>query len=109
MATTTKKSPAKKAAPKKTTAKTSVNKKAPVKATAKKTPSKSKATAKQAELRSFRIAKDTQPFTSFQITRQTIYWIILVSFIIFVQLWILKLQIEVAMLLDAQQVQMEEL
>ena len=109
MATTTKKSPAKKAAPKKTTAKATVTKKAPAKATAKKTSSKGKATVKQAELRSFRIAKDTQPFTSFQITRQTIYWIILVSFIIFVQLWILKLQIEVAMLLDAQQVQIEEL
>ena len=109
MATTTKKSPAKKAALKKTTAKATVTKKAPAKAAAKKTSSKGKATVKQAELRSFRIAKDTQPFTSFQITRQTIYWIILVSFIIFVQLWILKLQIEVAMLLDAQQVQIEEL
>ena len=107
MATTTKKSPAKKAAPKKTTAK-----KAPVKkVVATKTATKSRATKakKQPELQSFRVSPDPQPFRSFRITRQTIYWIILVAFIIFVQLWILKLQIEVTILLDAQAAQLEEL
>ena len=100
MATNTKKSPTKKAPVKK----------APAKRTAtKKTTSKSSKISKQPEIRSFRLAREDRAFTSFQITRQTVYWIILVSFIIFVQLWILKLQIEVATLLDAQQAQAEQL
>ena len=95
MATTTKKSPAKKPAPKKAVAKTTTKTRA----------TKAK---KQPELQSFRVSPDPQPFRSFRITRQTIYWIILVAFIIFVQLWILKLQIEVTILLDAQAAQLEE-
>ena len=104
MATTTKKSPAKKAAPKKTV----VKKTTASKSVTKKTSPKKAASKKQA-VRSFRVYRDSEAFTSFRITRQTVYWIILVSFIIFVQLWILKLQIEVAMLLDAQQLQIQQL
>lgn len=85
----TKKKPAAKAAPK---AK-STSKKAPVK--------------KTAELRSFRVSPDEKPFYSFKITKQTIYWIILVAVIVITQLWILKLQLDVvnitdALLLDAE-------
>ena len=109
MATTTKKSPAKKATPKKTVAKkTTASKSAAKKPSVKRTSSK-KAGSKQQSVRSFRLSQDSEAFTSFRITRQTVYWIILVSFIIFVQLWILKLQIEVAMLLDAQQLQIQQL
>lgn len=103
---TTKKTASKKPTAKKTTAQ---------KATVKKTTPKQKPTSKSAKvqktdaIRSFRIHQDTRPFTSFRITRQTIYWIILVCFIIFVQLWILKLQIEVATLLDAQATQLQQL
>jgi len=99
----------KKASAKKTTAK-----KAPVKAAVKKTPAK-KATVKRTTakkepaMRSFRVANDQQAFTDFKITRQTIYWIILIAFIIFAQLWILKLQIDVATLIDAQQAQLQNL
>ena len=83
-------------------------------ATTKKTPTKKTTTrkaapqikAKQAPLQSFKVYKEPDSFTQFQITRQTIYWIILVSFIVFAQLWILKLQIEVATLLDAQQTEL---
>ncbi len=102
---------------KKTTAKKTVSKpasarKTPVvkktvtkKPAAKKTLKRSKANS---ELRSFRIARDEPAFTTFQLTRQTLYWIILVSFIIFAQLWIISLQVEVASLLDAQQAQLQE-
>lgn len=61
------------------------------------------------EMRSFRVAKDNLPFTTFQITRQTIYWVILVAFIIFAQLWIINLQVEVASLLDTQQAQLQQM
>lgn len=57
-------------------------------------------------MHSFRLAKESTPFMSFCITRQTVYWVVLVAFIIFAQLWILSLQVEVASLLDAQQSQL---
>jgi len=107
MATTKKKTTTSKSVPKKTTARAAVAKKAPVKKTAAKKPAAKRAsTKKQAEMRSFRVAKDQQEFSTFRVTRQTVYWIILVAFIIFAQLWILKLQIEVATLIDAQQTQL---
>jgi len=80
------------------------SKKSPVKkATVKKTAVKK--TAASADMRSFRIAKEQGSFTTFRITRQTFYWVVLVSFIIFAQLWIISLQVEIASLLDAQQTQ----
>ena len=100
--TSTKKSVSKKTAPKKTVAKATVTKKAP----AKKVGVKRTAVKKAPVMRSFRVAQDDQDFTGFRITKQTVYWIILVAFIIFAQLWILKLQIEVATLIDAQQSQL---
>ena len=109
---TTKKTTTKSTA-KKTTVKATVAKKTPaktiaVKKTVTKKPAAKKAPAKQAEMRSFRVARDTSDFAGFRITRQTVYWIVLVAFIIFAQLWILKLQIEVATLIDAQQAQLLE-
>ncbi len=86
----TKTASVKKAAPKKKTPNTKVKKKS----------------AQERTVHSFKISQDTQPFRNFTITRQTIYWIILVAFIIFAQLWILKLQIEVASLIEAQQAQL---
>jgi len=104
MATT--KKTTKKAAPR-AAAKPAAVKKAPVKKTAAKKQPAKKSTVKTAEMRSFRVAKDAQSFKNFQITRQTVYWIILIAFIIFAQLWILKLQIEVASIIDAQQAQLQ--
>ncbi|MFZ2126638.1 MAG: hypothetical protein WAV04_03970 [Candidatus Microsaccharimonas sp.] len=52
--------------------------------------------ASQAPMRSFRIEKDTIPFFSTRITKQTAYWVILMVFIIISQLWILKLQMDIA-------------
>lgn len=108
MATTTKKTSTKKAVSKKTAPKKTVATKATVakKAPVKKVSVKRKAVKKAPVMRSFRVAQDDQDFTGFRITKQTVYWIILVAFIIFAQLWILKLQIEVATLIDAQQSQL---
>ena len=104
---------AKKTTSKKPAARAKVSAKTAVKS--KDTPSKSTRKrsvlkrASNSELRSFRIVKEDVPFTSFRITRQTIYWVILVAFIIFAQLWIIKLQVDVAALLDAQQAQLQQL
>lgn len=88
-----------------TTAKAASVKKTPArKVTAKKASAKS-----SAEMRSFRLSREDRAFMDAQVTRQTLYWIILVAFIVFVQLWILKLHIEVATILDAQQQQLQNL
>ncbi len=75
------------------------------KVTTKKAAPRKKAASKStaAQMKSFKLSSDNPTFRTFKITRQTVYWVILVSFIIFVQLWILKLQIEVTNLLDVQQ------
>lgn len=118
MATTAKKTTKKAiAAPKKTTSKATAAKKPVVKKTVAKKPvaktvsvkkSGAHKSAKQ-NIRSFKLATDNEPFTSLRITRQTVYWIILVSFIIFAQLWIIKLQIDVATLIDSQQASLQEI
>lgn len=92
----------KKASAQPSPAKTVVRKKAPTKKAA-----SSKAAA-VAPVRSFRLSRNDVPFGSFKVTRQTIYWIILVSFIIFVQLWIIQLQIDVATLIERQQTEFLE-
>jgi hypothetical protein len=71
--------------------------KAPVKRTAAKRTTKK---ASAAEMRSFRIYKDSIPFTRAQVTRQTVYWVILMGVIVAMQLWIIKLQLEIAQLTD---------
>lgn len=111
MATTTKKSTVKKPSSKTTaTKKTTTAQSSRIKNTSvTKKPShsskkrSSSARTKTPEYKSFQIAKDTQKFNDFRITKQTVYWVILICFIIFVQLWILKLQIEVTTLIEAQQ------
>lgn len=113
MATTkksvTKKPTSKAAATKRTTASKTVAKKpaTPKKKTAATRVASSKKVAKKPSMRSFRVAEDRSDFKTFRITRQTIYWIILVSFIVFAQLWILKLQVEVATLIETQQNQLQ--
>jgi hypothetical protein len=103
---------AKKPAPKKTTAKKPAAKAAPVakKAPVKKAPVKKtaakKSTKASSKYKSFKVAANQSSFSTFKVTRQTIYWVILIGFIIFAQLWILKLQIDVAGLLDAQQAEL---
>ncbi len=104
---TAKKTPAKKPVTRSTKAK----KPTAIKATVKKTTAKKTtkvASSKQPATRSFRVAANERSFTDFRITRQTVYWIILIAFIVFAQLWILKLQIEVATLLDAQATELQQ-
>lgn len=95
-------------AKKSTAKKKPVAKKAPVKKPVKKVVARKAAVTKKTsvkkapQMKSFRISKEDASFTTFKITRQTIYWTVLICFIIFVQLWILKLQIEVSTYLENQ-------
>ena len=70
---------------------------------AKKPVTKKKVTAKKQSvkaLQSFKVSQPQQPFFEFKISRQTIYWTILVAFIIVMQLWILKVQLDVMQVTD---------
>ena len=115
-ASTARKAPVKKTTAAKATPKKPAAKKAPAAprktaASAAKKPAPRKAPAKKAPkvvpMRSFRVANDQASFTSFQITKQTVYWIVLVCVIIFAQLWILKTQYEVINILDQQMVSID--
>jgi len=102
---TSKKAPAKKAPAKKTVAVKAVTAK---KVTTKKPVTKKTAAKKAEKDRSFKLSTNQPAFTSFAITRQTVYWVILVSIIIFFQLWILNLQLEVSELIEMQRMSLEE-
>ena len=95
---------AKKPVAKKSTSKASTTKKP----TAARAVSHKKASSKKtaSEFRSFKLARNEPPFNSFKITRQTVYWLVLVCFIIFAQLWIIKLQIDVSNLIELQQTEL---
>ena len=100
---------AKKPVTKKSTSKTTVAKKtSPKKSSSTRVTSHKKAANKKAapEFRSFKLAPNQPPFKSFRITRQTVYWLVLVCFIIFAQLWIIKLQIDVSNLIELQQTEL---
>ena len=95
---------------------TSVTKKAPVKkvttakkaTAAKKTQTSKKASASTAvKMRSFHVAPNYN-FRTFKITIQTVYWVIIVSFIVFMQLWILSLQLDTSMYIESQMSALEE-
>ena len=61
-------------------------------ATAKK-PTK-KNVQKKSVMKSFRISKNQEPFVSFKITQQTVYWAVLLSLVLILFLWILNVQID---------------
>jgi len=73
----------------------------------KKTAPKKASAKKSAELKSFKLAKG-ESFFEFKISRQTVYWTILIAFIIVMQLWILKVQLEVMNATDALNQQLVE-
>lgn len=82
------------------TKKVAAKKVTPSKTVAKKTSRKS-AAAKSAPMQSFRVYRQSTPFTTFRLTRQTAYWIVLLAFIVITQLWILKIQMDIATLTNA--------
>jgi hypothetical protein len=78
-----------------------VTKKTAVKKPIKKAVRKTASRKKQAPMRSFRVYKDPVPFSTFKITRQTAYWSVLLLFVMITQLWILRIQIDLANLTNA--------
>ena len=72
-----------------------------VKTVVKKVASKKSATPVETSMKSFKLSRDTLPFFGVRITRQTIYWSILLIFIMLMQLWILNLQLDIIKITDS--------
>jgi len=84
------KKPVKKTVAKKTTAK-------PVR----KVTSKKTKVAKVAPYESFKLGKESQPFWTFNVTTQTKYWIILLSIITVLQIWIILQGLDAVKVIDS--------
>lgn len=69
--------------------------KKPTKKTVKKAVSKKRVVKKVVPMRSFRVYKETRPFTELHLSRQTLYWTIFLAAIIATQLWIVKIQMDI--------------
>ena len=86
---------------KKTTAKKTAVKSKPV---AKKTTAKKTAAPKVEVMKSFRLSKNPA-FVSLRITRQTVYWSVLLIFILILQIWILNMQLDIIDITESLSVQ----
>lgn len=78
-------------------------KKVAAKTTAKKAPAKkttAKKNAKPAEVKSFRLSRESQRFLSVRFTRQTVYWTIIAAALLIVGLMSLQAQINILQTLD---------
>lgn len=83
---------------KKTNAKKIIGK---VKSSVKKTLAKKPRAKKEKPMRTLRISRNDRPFITTRITKQTVYWSILLIFIMVMQLWILNIQLDVIKLTDS--------
>lgn len=103
---TAKKPTIKKTAPKKPVTKKTTTAKKPVaeKIVTKKAVVAKKVTSvkvkKAAKPGSFKVTKESGPFMSFRITEQTVYWSILLIYIMLLVLWISNIQLETMRIID---------
>ena len=82
---TTTKKPVKKAAPKRAAAKTSV---------------KRKPTTKHVEHKSLKLTKETEPFFSFRLNHETLYWLLLSMLVFALGLWVININDRVQRIYD---------
>lgn len=83
---------------KKTNAKKTIGK---VRFSVKKTLIKKTRSKKEEPMRTLRLSRESRPFITTRITKQTVYWSILLIFIMVMQLWILNIQLDVIKLTDS--------
>jgi len=69
-------------------------------ATKNKSTKKSPATKKVAKAKSFRKQKEDLSFMSFKFTKQTVYWLILITYIMILMIWISHIQFETLQILN---------
>ncbi len=86
------------AAKKKTTVKKAAPKRAPAKSSSTKVTRVAK--PKAAEMKSFRPAATREPFFTFRITHQTLYWLVLAGIVLGLGLWVTDISIKVQKIYD---------
>ena len=52
-------------------------------------------------MKSFKLSRELLPFMTFRITRQTVYWSVLLIIVMILELWVLKLQLDVIHITDS--------
>jgi len=50
---------------------------------------------KKPRFKSFKVHKNVKPFVQFRVTEQTVYWSVLLIFILFLALWVLSIQLNI--------------
>lgn len=87
----TKKAPAKKASAKRVAA---------AKTTHHRTVVRTTKAARSADMRSFRASPSTEPFFTFRITHQTLYWLILAVIVVCLAAWVMSISIKLERIYD---------
>lgn len=85
---------------KKTTKKPAATKRAPARSTAKTTVNRVARPAKAPAMRSFAPARPSEPFFTFRITHQTLYWLILAGTVLLLGLWVVDINSKVQHIYD---------
>lgn len=75
-------------------------KKAPTKKTVVKKPTAKSQSKKNVELQSFRPSRNPQPFMTFRITRQTVYWLVFGIVVLALGAWVVHLNYKVQAIYD---------
>jgi len=55
---------------------------------------------KSSKMTSFKLSKESAPFSTYKVTEQTVYWSILLAYVLFLSLWILKIQMDTLLIID---------
>lgn len=90
---------------KKTNAKKTISK---VKSTVKKSLRKKSASKKIGPMQTLRLSRNDHPFMTTRITRQTVYWAILLVYIMVLQIWILNIQLDIIQITDSITAQVQQ-
>lgn len=94
------------------TKKAPATKKTPIKKAPTRKPAATKTTVKKTQkpvMRSFKRTTETEPFMTFRLTRQTLYWLIIAVMVVGFSVWIISLQRDIMALYDqVDQIRMSE-
>ncbi len=88
------------ASTKKATAKKAAPKKAPAKKTTTKVRTVSAASRRATAIQSFRPMRSDEPFFTFRITHQTLYWLILSGIVLLLGIWVVDINTKVQKIYD---------
>ena len=50
--------------------------------------------------KSFKMSRESMPFMSLLITEQTVYWSILLAYVLLLSLWIVRIQLDTLVIID---------